>query len=186
MILSEVMWPACIRSGFGRIRPATGAESSVIGNLCTNLSTSRQTKWRKTAITAICNGLNTANELNEKEITQLIVIGGNYHKYADVFESIGEHNTFKNIRAQKAFIGAFGVNIQAGLTSGSFFISSLRKELIDSVDQVILLADSSKFGKIECAHFADLEEIDIIITDNGLTQSYIDQLNDLEIELILV
>jgi DeoR family deoxyribose operon repressor len=138
------------------------------------------------AITAICYGLKIACALDQKEITQLILIGGMYHKRLDMFESIEDANGFKNIRADKAFISAFGVNKNAGLTSGSFFVSSIRKEIINSADKVILLADSSKFGRIECAHFADLHRVDIVITDTGLDQKYIDILNDLDIRTLLV
>jgi DeoR family deoxyribose operon repressor len=139
----------------------------------------------KIGITAICYGLKTAFALDRKQTTQLILIGGTYHKRLDMFESIEDANSFKSIRADKAFISAFGVNKNAGLTSGSFFVSSIRKEIINAADKVFLLADSSKFGRIECAHFADLNNVDVVITDSGLNQNYINLLDDLDIKTIL-
>lgn len=140
----------------------------------------------KSAITAICYGLKTAVALNQKQTNQLILIGGTYHQRLDMFEGITDTNNFKNIRADKAFISAFGVNKNAGLTSGSFFVSSIRKDIINSTDKVILLADSSKFGRIECAHFADLNTVDIIITDTGISQNYLDILDDMDVHTIVV
>jgi len=81
-------------------------------------------------ITAICYGLDIAETLNRKQITKLIVIGGIYHKETDMFESLSDHEALSNFRAQKAFVSAFGIHTQAGLTSGSFFASSIRKEII--------------------------------------------------------
>ena len=138
-------------------------------------------------ITAICFGFKIAQILDQKNISRLIMTGGIYHKQLDMFENIADDgNLFKNIRAEKAFISTFGVNRQTGLTSGSFFASSIRRDIIDSVNQVILLADSSKFGRIECAHFADIKELDIIITDKGIDQSHIDYFRERDITVITV
>ncbi|MBA7556430.1 Deoxyribose operon repressor [subsurface metagenome] len=103
-----------------------------------------------------------------------------------MFESFSEYDVFNNIRAQKAFISSFGIHIKAGLTSGSFFASSIRKKIISSSEKTILLAESSKFGKIEWAHFADVKEVDIIITDTGISNDYINFFNELEIPIIIV
>ena len=140
----------------------------------------------KIPITAICYGLRIANVLNNKQLTNFITVGGLYHKEIDMFESLTNQNEFNSIRAQKAFISAFGVHPQAGLTSGSFFASSIRKKVISSSEKIILLADSTKFGKIEWAYFASLKEIDLIITDNGLKPQYREYLDKNEINYILV
>ncbi|RKX96001.1 MAG: hypothetical protein DRP84_02350 [Spirochaetes bacterium] len=140
----------------------------------------------KITITAICYGLKIADILNSKQLTNLITVGGLYHKEIDMFESLTNQNEFNSIRAQKAFISAFGVHPQAGLTSGSFFASSMRKKVISSSEKIILLADSTKFGKIEWAYFASLKEIDLIITDNGLKPQYREYLDKNEINYILV
>ena len=137
-------------------------------------------------IKTICFGLEIANILKMKSILQLIVIGGIYHREIDMFESLNPEIELKSIRAQKALISAFGVHKTAGLTSGNFFISSIRKKFIESSEKSILLVDSSKLGVIEYAHFADLEEIDTIITDTGISEEYREEFEKLGIKLIIV
>lgn len=134
-------------------------------------------------ITAICYGLNIAEILNKKHIGQLIIMGGIYHKDTDMCESFSEVDVFGSIRAQKAFISAFGVHPKAGLTSGSFFASLMRKKIISSSDKTILLADSSKFGKIEWAHFADIKDVNMIITDQGIEKEYIEIFSEMGITI---
>ena len=41
-----------------------------------------------------------------------------------------------------------------------------------SAKQHILVADSSKFGVVRSAYFCDLEDIDIVITDTGLSPEW--------------
>jgi DeoR family deoxyribose operon repressor len=136
-------------------------------------------------ITAICNGLNIANLLRQRQVKQLIVLGGMYNQEIDLFENISECDVLRSLRAQKAFLSAFGVHEQAGVTSGSFASASMRKKIIAAAEQVILLVDSSKFGKIEWAHFVDLNQIDMIITDKGIDKKYVETLKTLEISLIV-
>ncbi len=58
-----------------------------------------------------------------------------------------------------------------------------KKELLKSSIKKILLVDSSKFGQIRSVHFADLEEFDEIITDNGIPEEYREIINSLGIKL---
>jgi len=136
-------------------------------------------------IRAVCYGLQTAHLLNKRRLLQLILIGGSYQKDTDMFESFTNEEVLKSIRAQKAFISAFGIHKQAGLTSGSFFASSMRKKIISSSDKVYVLADSSKFGVIEYAHFADLPEIDTFITDSGISEEYVTLFHTMNIPIII-
>jgi len=141
---------------------------------------------RRIPITAVCYGLKIAEILCKKQTTQLIVASGIYHRETDMFEFLPECDILKSIRAQIAFISAFGVHIRAGLTSGSFFASSIRKKIMSSSEKIILLIDSSKFGMIEWAHFADVKEIDLIITDKGISKKYIENFNELGIHYLIV
>ncbi|MGQ9616842.1 MAG: DeoR/GlpR family DNA-binding transcription regulator, partial [Spirochaetota bacterium] len=83
-------------------------------------------------------------------------------------------------------ISAFGIHLKVGLTSGSFFASLMRKRIISSSEKIILLADSSKFGKIEWAHFANIDDIDTIITDSGINNEFIEGIKETGINLIII
>ncbi len=138
-----------------------------------------------TPIRAVCYGLEIAKALQEKRLPQLIVLGGVYHEEMDMFESFSDMEEIKHVRAQKAFLSAFGVH-KAGLTSGSFFASSIRKQIIASAEEIILLADSSKFGVLECAHFADLEAPRLYVTDSGISPEYRELLEKMNKTVLVV
>ena len=52
--------------------------------------------------------------------------------------------------------------------------------------QKILVADSSKFGQVRPGYFAELEEIDEIVTDDGLSREWQDLIAEKDIPLHLV
>ncbi len=51
--------------------------------------------------------------------------------------------------------------------------------------EVILVADSSKFNRKSLAHICPISRIDVIITDDGVSQSDRKQLEDNGIEVII-
>ena len=51
--------------------------------------------------------------------------------------------------------------------------------------KVIVLADSSKFGKRGFAKIGDIEDIDMIITDSGVSPDVINQITNRGINLII-
>ena len=58
--------------------------------------------------------------------------------------------------------------------------------MIDSSAQNIMLADSSKFDLVKANHFAELHDMDMLITDNKLSLDWRDFLNNAQINLKLV
>ncbi len=117
-----------------------------------------------------CFSLNIINEILKKEHCSITLPGGKYHSSSMVFQSSEAINLLEKTRVKKAFISAYGVNFRLGVTCSADFERELKRTSINSAQQRILLVDSSKFGKVNNVHFADLEDFDTIITDNLLSK----------------
>jgi len=61
----------------------------------------------------------------------------------------------------------------------------LNKAIIQSAQKVIVLADSSKFGRKSFGRICAIDEIDIIITDQGITPYYKEEIEKLGVKLII-
>ena len=57
-------------------------------------------------------------------------------------------------------------------------MAELKKVMIRSAQQVILLADSSKVGLVDFQKFANLTDIQVFITDDGISPSDLDMLKE--------
>jgi DeoR/GlpR family transcriptional regulator of sugar metabolism len=68
----------------------------------------------------------------------------------------------------KVFIGVGGLTDQGGFDA-SPEDTQVKRAYIERAEQVILLCDSSKFGRRSLAHACALEEIDVLITDAAPT-----------------
>jgi DeoR family L-fucose operon activator len=62
----------------------------------------------------------------------------------------------------------------------------IKERMIGMADEVILLADSSKFGVQAFTHVANIADVDVIITDRRIAKEMIERLEDRGITVIIV
>ena len=73
-----------------------------------------------------------------------------------------------NINIDVAFMGASGFNFSNGFTCGNYAECQMKKRVIEKASKVIMMMDCSKFGKNMPFTFANLSDIDLLITDKNI------------------
>lgn len=91
-----------------------------------------------------------------------------------------------NFNCSKLFLGVDGIDIDLGLTTTNMLEAQLNKVMMGTAQKVIVLADSTKFGRRGFSKICDIGAVDLIITDRGIPQLYIDEFNRQGIEVITV
>lgn len=82
----------------------------------------------------------------------------------------------KRYHAHKCFIGASAFDLQRGLMVFSSEEADVKKTIMEVSDQVIGLIDYSKFNQTAFTTFAEISEIDFLITDSRVPESHKKQL----------
>jgi DeoR family deoxyribose operon repressor len=136
-------------------------------------------------LTVLCFALNILVEARRKKECRLIFCGGTLHGNTLMFESPEGVQMVRRYRANKAFISAYGVSEKLGVTCANSYEVEIKKAALASSLTRILVADSSKFGKIQPAWFADLGDFDAVISDTGLPDPYREVLRERGITLHL-
>ena len=57
--------------------------------------------------------------------------------------------------------------------------------MMEQSQQIVLLADSGKFGQQALAKLCDLSDVDVVVTDAGITDEQREQVSDAGCELIV-
>jgi DeoR family transcriptional regulator, deoxyribose operon repressor len=122
--------------------------------------------------TAIFWALNILENLQKKKNCTMIFSGGYYHKNSMLFESPEGVSLINRNRANKGFFAAGGVSEKLGVTNSNPYAVDLKRASLNSSLTRILLVDSTKFGDIKPAHYAELEDFDIVITDTNIPDDY--------------
>jgi len=73
-----------------------------------------------------------------------------------------------DLRADVAFLGTNGLSPGHGLSTPDADEAATKRAMVRSARQVVVLADSSKVGAESPIRFADLEEVDVLVTDDDL------------------
>jgi DeoR family deoxyribose operon repressor len=139
-----------------------------------------------TALTLLCYSLNILVQARRHEECRLVFAGGLLHENTLMFESPEGVEMIKRYRANKSFISASGVSGKLGVTCSNPYEVETKKASLSSSLSRILLVDSSKFGKIQVAYFADLDDFDMVISDSRLSEEYRETIEDLGIALLTV
>lgn len=91
-----------------------------------------------------------------------------------------------NFNCSTLFIGVDGIDLEFGLTTTNTLEAQLNKVMMDTAQKVVVLADSSKFGRRGFSKICDMEAVDLIITDNKIQPMYLNGLNKSGIEVRVV
>ena len=78
-----------------------------------------------------------------------------------------------------------GLDPDYGITCATTEEASLTRQIIRSAKKCVVLTDSSKLGKRGFARICQMENVDILITDDGLPENARARLEELGVRLII-
>lgn len=98
----------------------------------------------------------------------------------DYSESILDSLTFS-----KLYLGVDGIDFEHGITTTDVREALLNRKMMRAAQKTIVVADSSKFGRRGFAKIADLEEVDLLITDSNIPEAAKTKLEERGIEVVI-
>ena len=137
-------------------------------------------------ITVITNSMIVFNELVDKEHIQLILLGGEYNRDEAELRGFLTLAGSKLMTCDYLFMGADGYVQNVGCTTADLEAMELYNWCMALSQSTIVLMDSTKFGKRGKAVIAAIKNIDIIITDNGISPEALRQMEENAVEVIIV
>jgi DeoR family fructose operon transcriptional repressor len=117
-------------------------------------------------LTVLTNDLLIIRELAVKDQIRLVVPGG--YQQRNVLVGNDTLDWLERLNVQKLFLSTTGVHEKYGFTLFNTELMHLKKAFIHIAKEVYGVADHSKFDKAALLTFAALDEIDVLITDDGI------------------
>lgn len=137
-------------------------------------------------LTVITSSVPVTSILSQNAQTDVMQLGGITRKSSISVVGPFAEQMLANFNCSKLFLGVDGIDPDFGLTTTNMLEAQLNKVMMTSVQKVIVLADSTKFGRRGFSKICDLEHVDRIITDSGIAPRYMDGLNKRGIEVTIV
>ncbi|MDY0199534.1 MAG: DeoR/GlpR family DNA-binding transcription regulator [Bacteroidales bacterium] len=129
--------------------------------------------------------LNVAQILNVNPNIETHQLGGIIRKSSNSAVGPFAERMMKSYSCNKLFIGVDGIDNDFGLTTTNALEASLNQVMIASARKVFVLADSTKFGRRGFGKICDITDVDVVITDKGISGSMVKLIESTGVELVI-
>ena len=120
-------------------------------------------------VTVVTNAMNVALELQAGIGKRVMVTGGILNQ--DSYDLVGDQavQSLQSVHLDLAFQGVSGIDLDFGFTVADEPDAVVARALKAASDQIIIIADHTKINKATFARFCRLADVDMLITDDGIT-----------------
>jgi len=139
----------------------------------------------KGQLRVVTSSIRATSILGEMEDVHVSQLGGTLRRSS--MSVIGSYTLIflKNITCSKVFLGVDGIDSEFGVTTSNIEEAELNRAMMDVSLKTIVLCDSSKFGRKGFGKICDVDKIDIIVTDDGISSSMQQLLEEHGVEVIV-
>jgi DeoR family transcriptional regulator, fructose operon transcriptional repressor len=97
----------------------------------------------------------------------------------DTVEALGR------LRVDVAFVGTNGLSVDHGLTTPDHAEAAAKRAIIGCARLTVVLVDSSKIGQEQTVRFAELQDVDVVVTDGDADPDDVEALERLGVEVVV-
>jgi len=137
-------------------------------------------------VTVVTNSLEIVHELFDAPAVDVVLLGGVFQRETASFVGAQGLDDLRNLNLQKGFFGAHGIDLMAGLTDVSPDEAAVKRPLAAMCRQVIAVLDATKWGRVGIASFASLDQLGLIITDEGAPVAMVTEMRAAGVEVVIV
>ena len=134
---------------------------------CSELSRLLKGRGRHTVVT---DGLSVLNELGGCPGIELVLLGGTLERDGNTFDGLLAVENARRIQVDCSFFSATGFSDEDVVNSGMIG-SQVKQLMIRNARKVVLLADSTKFGRRGIIKLCRWSDVDVLFSDCGLPES---------------
>lgn len=159
-------------------------DSIIIDLGTTTLEFAKFLKEKKN-ITVLTNALQIATELSKYPAIKVILLGGNLRSGEISTSGHWAEKMVEQFYVDKLFLGTGALSLERGIMDYHIEETNLRRHFVKNANQIIALADYSKFGIRALNLVCGLKQLDVVVTDEKVNKTYIRDLRKAGIKVII-
>ena len=135
-------------------------------------------------VTVVTNDLAIAGEAAGHEGLQLLMLGGALRRKNMSLYGTQAERAVQELSVDKLFLGVDGFDMQKGITTHFEAEAILNRMMCDAASEIIVVTDSSKFGRV-CLHkIIEPGRVSKLITDERVDADLVKELTRLGVEVL--
>jgi DeoR family transcriptional regulator, fructose operon transcriptional repressor len=136
-------------------------------------------------LVVLTNALPIAMSLSVRPNITVLMLGGRVRGRTQAAVDAWAIQALADSYVDVAFIGTNGISPERGLTTPDTTESAVKRAMVNAARRSVVLADHTKVGQDHLSRFAELDEIDTLITDSGLDAQVADELRSEGLRVLL-
>jgi DeoR family transcriptional regulator, fructose operon transcriptional repressor len=133
----------------------------------------------------VTNSLPISLNLANKGLREVQLLGGSVRAITQAVVGDTALRTLALMRADVAFIGTNALTLDHGLSTADAQEAAIKSAMVTNAHKVVVLCDATKLGTDYLVSFASINDIDVLITDSSAPESYLEDLREREVEVII-
>lgn len=134
-------------------------------------------------LTVFTSALAIALTLTTRSLVSVSTFGGKVRPNTTAEVGPIALRTLRQMHFDVAFVGANSVSVAHGLATPDPEEAAVKSEMITNSERVILLADHTKFARRSLVRYAEMTDLDLLITGNELEEAHRRELAETKIEV---
>lgn len=136
-------------------------------------------------LTVVTNSLPIATRLAAVPALDLHLLGGRVRGITQA--SVGEDalRVLATLRVGVTFVGTNAISVDHGLSTPDTAEAAVKRAMVAAADRVVVVADSAKIGLEFFMSFASLDSVDVLVTDDGISDTDCSRLQQHGLEVVV-
>jgi DeoR/GlpR family transcriptional regulator of sugar metabolism len=173
------------RMGAAAAASVTDGESIVLDASTSALYIARHLKGRGAwhGLTVVTNSIRIASELAGHPGITVLMLGGRVRWEAlSVVGPLGD-GVFRRVNVQKAFLGAAGFSLEAGLSDAMEEEAQIKRAMVAAAREVFAVVDHTKWERVASATFCRTDRLTGVFTDDEAPANMVAALRDAGVDV---
>ncbi len=116
-------------------------------------------------LTVVTHSPGIAVGLAQHPLIDVVMIGGHLYKHSIVNVGAGALEAISRVRADLFFMGVTGVHVDAGLSTGDYEESRIKRALADRAAETVVLASPEKLNSASPWVIGDISLVNTLVVD---------------------
>lgn len=120
-------------------------------------------------LTVVTNSVRVADVLGQRgRSDRSVVLTGGVRTPSDALVGPVAVRSLRSLHLDLVFLGVHGMSARAGLTTPNLHESETDRALAEAANRLVVLADHAKWATVGLCTIVGLDEVDVLISDDGL------------------
>jgi DeoR/GlpR family transcriptional regulator of sugar metabolism len=132
----------------------------------------------------VTNSLPVANLFASSANTDLVMLGGYIYPRTGVSLGPYANEMLAHLNVRKTVLSVAGIN-DRGFYNSNLLLVETERAMMQAADEVIVVADSTKFGRQSLAHLSPLSDAHYLVVDDGISDEWKSKAEDAGVRLLV-